>query len=233
MRGLQELPMLKMCAQLLLVTTPAQDSVEGTMTPYSRDAEGAWHQAMPSFPVVVGRKGMAWDEETLQNLGRAGSSRIKREGDGCSPIGCFPLIAAFGIAQAADILMPYHPIQGLEGVDDPASRHYNRLVRRHEINEVDWKSAEKMEDYELEYAWGAVVGYNWHTPKPHAGSCIFLHVWLSPQKGTSGCTAMEGDTMLRILKWLDSTCYPYLVQCPASVYEDLREVEQLPVLRTP
>lgn len=212
------MPALDLCRQLLVSITPSAQAVEGVMVPFARDPSGAWREAWPFFPIVVGKNGMAKD---------------KREGDGCSPIGCFPLVQAFGSERSPVLRMPYFHIQGLEGVDDPASRYYNRLVRRQETGVVDWKSAERMDEVGEEYDWGVVVGYNWVNPKPGAGSCIFLHIWKRSNSGTAGCTAMEGSTMRKLVHWLDSASHPHLLQCPRDLYEDLRVAEHLPALRIP
>ncbi len=193
------------CKQLLVVTTPSLHAVEGTMIPYNLDEKGEWRQAWSPFAVVVGRNGMAC---------------VKREGDGCSPIGCFPLVQAFGKETAPSVRMPYLAIEGLEGVDDPDSRYYNRLVRSAEISDRDWESSERMDDYAVEYAWGVVVGYNWEAPKPHAGSCIFLHIWKTPHDGTAGCTAMEAEEMRKLVEWLDPACHPHLLQAPKELYKN-------------
>jgi len=196
------------CKQLLVVTTPSLHAVEGIMTPYLLDSQGEWQAAWPPFSVVVGKNGRAC---------------IKREGDGCSPVGCFPLVQAFGKEKAPAIRMPYLHIEDLEGVDDPDSRYYNRLVHRAKVSDRDWESSERMENFEVEYAWGVVVGYNWEIPKPDAGSCIFLHVWKSSHVGTAGCTAMEPEMMRKLAFWLDPACHPHLLQAPKDIYEEMRQ----------
>src|SRR5580658_3394079 len=105
--------MFDACRQLLIATTPAFGMFQGVMTPFFRNQSGVWCEAWPSFPIVLGKNGMAWDEETLRALGQE-KAPLKQEGDGCSPIGCFPLLQGFGSACNPSIRMPYHPIQGLE-----------------------------------------------------------------------------------------------------------------------
>ncbi len=180
------------------------------MTAYQRNDKGEWEAVWEPFPVVVGKNGMAC---------------IKREGDGCSPVGYFPLVQAFGMEQAPSVTMPYLSIKGLEGVDDPDSRYYNRLVHSSTITDRDWESAEQMEKYAVEYTWGVVVGYNWETPKPHAGSCIFLHVWEEPTRGTAGCTAMDLEMMRKLVFWLNPAKHPHLLQAPEDIYKEMRSVE--------
>ncbi len=225
--------MLNECRQLLIATAPLLDLFQGMMTPFSCSEQGVWHKVGEPFFVVFGERGMAFDEETLSIWNPDGKPPLKREGDLRSPIGCFPLLSAFGNASNPSTRMPYNPICGLEGIDDPSSQYYNRLVRREDICDVDWKSSEKMEENQEVYARGLVMGYNWKNPKPQAGSCIFVHIWRSFQEGTKGCTAMERKEMEKILAWLDPTQHPHILQCPWDVYEELREEAALPILRIP
>ena len=67
----------------------------------------------------------------------------------------------------------------------------------------------KMRDVQ-QYRRGAVVQYN--TPAtPGAGSCIFLHIWSGPSKGTAGCTAMSAENLDVLLRWLDPASNPRLL----------------------
>src|SRR6476620_10183313 len=79
--------------QMVLVVTPAWDSTSGSLRRFERDApSGAWRQVGGAVPIVVGRTGVAWDDR--QGAPRAGEP-VKREGDGRSPAGVFPLDTAF------------------------------------------------------------------------------------------------------------------------------------------
>jgi D-alanyl-D-alanine dipeptidase len=77
------------------------------------------------------------------------------------------------------------------------------------------------------YRWGVVVGHNWNQI-PGAGSCIFLHIWERPGEPTSGCTAMPADELLKVIRWLDQTKRPLLVQLPEPEYRRVRELWGLP-----
>src|ERR1044071_1693860 len=69
--------------QLVVVTTPAWDSVQGTLRRFERKgAKGSWTQTGEAFPVVVGRSGLGWGAGLIETEG-AGPS--KREGDGRAP----------------------------------------------------------------------------------------------------------------------------------------------------
>jgi len=81
-----------------------------------------------------------------------------------------------------------------------------------------------------EYRWLIVVDYNRQDPKPGAGSCIFLHIWRSAEKGTAGCTAMAEQDLLALLGWLRNEKNPLLVQLPRAEYERVWKAWGLPSL---
>lgn len=204
--------------QMLVVTTPDWDAAQGTMQMYERDKSGKWIAVNEAFPVVVGRNGLAWgrglhtfdEEPSLQ----------KKEGDSKSPAGLFALGETFGFALKADaewIHLPYmHITEKWECVDDVKSQHYNRMIERKADSNADWNSSEKMLAVGEEYRWGIVVKHNMNPVVNGCGSCIFLHIWLDEEKGTSGCTAMERANIETLLRWLVPAKNPLLLQLPES-----------------
>jgi D-alanyl-D-alanine dipeptidase len=115
-------------------------------------------------------------------------------------------------------------------VDDRNSLHYNRIVDSRNVQQVDWKSSERMQRADELYRWGVVVDHNYPPAEPGGGSCIFLHIWRSPDAGTAGCTAMSPETMQQLIGWLDPAAEPVLVQLPHPVYAARRQEWQLPAL---
>ena len=61
-----------------------------------------------------------------------------------------------------------------------------------------------------------------------AGSCIFAHLWKTPDTATAGCTAMAPATMDAVLAWLDPAQRPVFVLLPASEYRALQAAWRLP-----
>jgi L,D-peptidoglycan transpeptidase YkuD (ErfK/YbiS/YcfS/YnhG family) len=122
-------------------------------------------------------------------LGRSGIVLNKREGDGATPAGRFPLRRAFyrpdRLARPATGL-PLSPLCLEDGwCDDPADPAYNRLVRlpypaRHETM---WRQ-DGLYDLVI------VPGHNDDPPKPGLGSAIFLHVARQDGGPTEGCVAL-------------------------------------------
>lgn len=215
--------------QLIVVTTRGWDEVPGTLRRFERKgARGDWAQVGADVPVAVGRNGLGWGSGVVDAGGAEGP--VKKEGDGKAPAGVFALGTAFGFApeRAAWLRAPYVPLTPtIECVDDTASRRYNLIVDRVTAGDVDWNSSERMRSVEG-YRWGLVVRHNAAPPVAGRGSCIFLHIWAGPAKGTAGCTAMEEERLTELLRWLDPKRLPLLVQLPESEYARLRAEWRLP-----
>jgi D-alanyl-D-alanine dipeptidase len=223
---------LSSATQLVVVTTPGWDSTTGEFRRYSRDnPSAAWRQHGAAVPIVVGKTGLAWgvgfDSDAV-----AGEPH-KREGDGRSPAGIFPIDTTFGFAPADSMRRAHLPYVALtsnsECVDDTASVHYNTIVDRGGVPSVDWQSSEKMRKV-AQYQLGAIIGYNAAPPVKARGSCIFFHIWNGPRSTTVGCTALDSTELARLIEWLDRKAQPVVVQVPASVYPRLRDKQGLPLL---
>ena len=78
------------------------------------------------------------------------------------------------------------------------------------------------------YRWGLVVRHNAAPTVAGRGSCIFLHVWAGPGKGTAGCTAMPESNLVQLLRWLDPAAHPILVQMPRRDYATIQSRYSLP-----
>lgn len=197
-----------------VVETPA--STTGRLHRY-QEVDGEWRSMDEAIPIVVGRSGVG----------------PKREGDGRSPRGIFPLGFAFGYEESApvgtDLTYRHLPPESV-CVDDSRSSRYNRIVFEPGADQ-DWESAEAMrrdlahgDDL---YALGATVEYN-PDAAPGAGSCIFLHIWRSPDSPTAGCTAMAEPDLRTVLGWLQPRHDPILVQGSRTYLEELRAQGLLP-----
>jgi L,D-peptidoglycan transpeptidase YkuD (ErfK/YbiS/YcfS/YnhG family) len=226
-------PLLANAGQLVVVTTPSWNDVQGSLQRFSRTStRDAWRPEGGQVPIVVGRTGLAWgvgfDADALPG------DPHKREGDGKAPAGIFPLDTLFGYAptSAASLLrLPYVQLtNGTDCVDDTTSAHYNTVVDRSAVPMVDWNSAEHMRSV-AEYEMGVIVGYNAPAPVRGRGSCIFLHIWGGPDSHTSGCTAFDRVELQRLIEWLDRARNPVMVQLPMSEYETWRARWDLPTLR--
>ncbi len=217
--------------QMLLVISESSTSTKGKLVYYERDNdESPWQNISNIIPVVLGRNGLGWG----QGLNSIDSSKlpIKTEGDGRSPAGVFELGAAFGYASAEEmegLNISYIPItEMVECIDDINSNYYNMIVTRDEIEEVDWQSSEKMFFAEIWYEQGIVVEQNVAPIIKGSGSCIFLHNWSQPNETSAGCTEMEPAKLTELIRWLDSSSNPILVQLTKQLFTDFQQLWQLP-----
>ena len=222
-------PELNRSQQLVVVTAADWSATSAKLRRFERHNGASWRELRRAVDVTLGRAGLAWGIGVHPTT--HGEGPVKREGDGRAPAGVFRLIEAFGVAdpEAARVArIPYRQLTDrTEGIDDPQSRHYNRIVEPDTVDERDWKSSERMRVEP--YRWGAVVAHNWDQV-PGAGSCIFLHVWEGAGVATAGCTAMPESEMLRLVRWLDRSKNPLLLQLPAAEYRRLRDAWKLPAL---
>lgn len=149
--------------------------------------------------IVVAGNTLAWRDRRVRcAVGRGGLVRAKREGDGATPIGRFPLRS---VLYRPDRLPP--PATALAsraiGVDDgwcddPDDPAYNRPVAlpypaRHERL---WRTDQL---YDLVVP----LGYNDDPVVPGLGSAIFLHVAAPDFAATAGCVAIAVADLLALI----------------------------------
>lgn len=135
-------------------------------------------------------------------IGRGGSlpASRKREGDGATPLGCWPLS---GILLRPDRVqhirsnLPRRWLRRDDGwSDDPADPAYNRPVR----HPHRW-SAERLWRDDGLYDAIVILGHNDAPPVPGAGSAIFLHCW-NGARPTEGCVAIAAEDLLALIPLL-------------------------------
>jgi L,D-peptidoglycan transpeptidase YkuD (ErfK/YbiS/YcfS/YnhG family) len=221
---------LRRSRQCVVVVASGWNSKTGVLRLFERIGSD-WKMRGHEVPVVLGKKGLAWGRGLVDLPTSRDPPKV--EGDNKAPAGIFRLGPAFGYAPARSagwIKLRYVPLtKNTEGVDDPRSRYYNRLVDRSKIARVDWKSSEQMLRNDDLYKWGVVVAHN--TPaKPGAGSCIFLHIWKNSASPTVGCTAMAENDLVELLRWLDPSAHPILVQMPLRDYVMFQSNYLLPAI---
>jgi L,D-peptidoglycan transpeptidase YkuD (ErfK/YbiS/YcfS/YnhG family) len=145
-----------------------------------------------------------WDGVRLRcAVGRGGIRTGKREGDGATPAGSWPMrrllyrpdrIAAPATRLAAD------PLTQEDGwCDDPDDPLYNRPVR------LPYRArAERLWREDAIYDLIVPLGYNDDPAVPGAGSAIFLHVARPDYAPTEGCIALAQPDLLRVLAAADA-----------------------------
>ena len=221
--------------QMVVVTTAGWDATRGELRRFERDTGGAWREAGAAVPVVIGRTGAAWGTG-LHEMPAGDAGPVKHEGDGRSPAGVFTIDEAFGYAATAATGLRYAALDANDWcVDVDGSPYYNRIVDSTEVGAAAVEdSTEPMRrdlhaNGDQRYRLGFVIANNPRGERG-AGSCIFGHLWKSPDSTTAGCTAMAPETMEALLRWLDADRRPVFVLLPAAEYERLQADWKLPVL---
>lgn len=178
--------------QLLLVLTSRRQQFRASVHCLEK-RNGAWQYALPPMSASVGRNGIA-------DIGQ------KREGDGMSPEGIFPIGIAFGYDEECATKMPYRQMFADDiWVDDPAAPDYNRLTK---IADTKAKSYEFMRRRDELYRQGLVVEYNTNPIVAGHGSAIFIHFWGRAFNSTSGCLGLPKKHLKAILSFLNPEYKP-------------------------
>lgn len=133
-------------------------------------------------------------------IGKGGVRADKREGDGATPVGRFPLRRIFyrsdRLAPPPGCTAPIEIAPDLGWSDDPADpENYNRLVTLPYPG-----SHERLMREDAVYDVVVELGYNDDPPVPGRGSAIFMHVARADYSGTEGCVALALPDLLRILE---------------------------------
>jgi L,D-peptidoglycan transpeptidase YkuD (ErfK/YbiS/YcfS/YnhG family) len=132
-------------------------------------------------------------------LGRGGIQGDKREGDGVTPAGVWPIRR---VLYRADRLarprtkLPVGTIARQDGwCDAPEDAAYNQPVT------LPYSAShEEMWREDGLYDLVAILGYNDDPPEPGRGSAIFLHVARPDYGPTEGCVALALPDLLMLLE---------------------------------
>jgi D-alanyl-D-alanine dipeptidase len=210
--------------QLIVVKTDGWDTIHGKLSAF-KWKDGNWNSVMSDITVVVGKKGLAWgkglhDEKLIKGP-------LKKEGDGRSPAGIYPLTGLFGYGDMKEKMNYIKVDQNTFCVDDPSSSFYNEIVHADTVKK-DWNSAETMRLKSDNYKYGIFVGYNTYSIEASKGSCIFIHIWDNASSPTAGCTALTEENILKLMSFLDKSKNPLLVQVPEEEYKKLKTLYKLP-----
>jgi L,D-peptidoglycan transpeptidase YkuD (ErfK/YbiS/YcfS/YnhG family) len=135
-------------------------------------------------------------------LGKGGVVQNKKEGDGATPLECFPI--RFVLYRKDRVDLPEIPFDIREILksdgwcDDPSDEMYNRQVV------LPYKSRAELlwrEDHIYDVI--VVLGYNDNPVVPGKGSAVFMHIAREGYKPTDGCIALNRNDLLEILSKLD------------------------------
>jgi L,D-peptidoglycan transpeptidase YkuD (ErfK/YbiS/YcfS/YnhG family) len=145
-------------------------------------------------------------------VGRSGIVRDKREGDGGTPAGVWPLREVFYRPDRLAMPVTRLPVRALAPTDGwcdaPGDARYNKPVR------LPYPaSAEQLWRADHMYDLIVVVGYNDAPVAPGKGSAIFLHVARTGYTGTAGCVAFASRDLLSILARVDRQSRLVVIPC--------------------
>jgi L,D-peptidoglycan transpeptidase YkuD (ErfK/YbiS/YcfS/YnhG family) len=133
--------------------------------------------------------------------------RAKREGDGKTPYGAYPMRGGFGIYPNPGLASSWLVTSSRDvWVDDSRSSLYNT----HQRTPVSgrWTSAEAMRVAPA-YNYAQVIGYN-EARTPGRGSAIFLHV--DQGRGTAGCVSLPTSSLRAVLRWQKPGAWIWITQ---------------------
>ena len=131
-------------------------------------------------------------------LGKFGVITDKREGDGATPAGTFPIREVLyrpdRVAKPKTGLKvsPLKPSDAWS--DDPKDLDYNKRVSLRPSGQVErlWRTDDL-------YNIIIIIGYNDNPVKKLMGSAVFLHVAKDGFKHTRGCVALKQGDLLEII----------------------------------
>jgi L,D-peptidoglycan transpeptidase YkuD (ErfK/YbiS/YcfS/YnhG family) len=159
---------------------------------------------LPAPDLVVrldgGQAAAQWGGQAFRcAIGRGAIAREKREGDGVTPVGRWPIRRVLYRADRLDppdTAFDCAPIGPDDGwCDDPADPAYNRPVRLPYA-----ASHECLTRDDGLYDVVVVLGHNDDPVIPGAGSAIFLHVARADYGPTEGCVALALPDLLEVLR---------------------------------
>lgn len=127
------------------------------------------------------------------------AASTKREGDGATPAGVWPMREVLYRADRLPLpvtSLPIRPLQQNDGwCDESSDKHYNQYVR-HPYP----ASAEHLWRDDHLYDLVVVLGHNDRPVRPGAGSAIFLHIASPEFLPSAGCVTLQKEDLLTVLR---------------------------------
>jgi L,D-peptidoglycan transpeptidase YkuD (ErfK/YbiS/YcfS/YnhG family) len=174
--------------QLLTVEAKAARTTYASLQRWQRGADGCWFRVGRAVPARVGWNGI-----------RAN----RREGDGTTPAGTFPIgRTMYGTAPDPGVRFAYRRLRCGDWWDeDPRSRTYNTFVHVPCGTRPPFRTTTPgMWEQPRPYPHLAVVEFNMDPVVPGRGSGIFLHAETGGP--TNGCVSLRRGDLVTVLRWL-------------------------------
>ena len=133
-------------------------------------------------------------------IGKNGITRLKKEGDFCTPTGKFSLGPVYYRKDRINKLntkLNIYPItKDMTWEDNPNNRNYNQLTLNNN------KSNEKLFRKDNIYDIIIIINYNNNPVIPGKGSAIFMHIAKKNYYPTKGCIALSKKDLIFIVSKL-------------------------------
>ena len=133
--------------------------------------------------------------ESYNGYGKNGFTGNKREGDGKTPVGAYPILYAFGLEENPGTSLEYKKITPNSYLSGERDATYNTWVE----SETALSNSEHLKDY-AEYKYSLHIGHNSDPAEYGKGSAIFLHVKSHDRWATDGGLCVPEYVMRRILR---------------------------------
>jgi len=150
-------------------------------------------------------------------LGRTGVTIDKKEGDGKTPVGTYPLryllyradrLAKPETGLRTEILAP-----DTGWCEDPAHADYNKQIKLPHPSVHD-----RMTRDDALYDICVIIGFNDEPVAAGKGSAIFMHLARPDFSPTAGCVGLKLDDLLAVVKLCDSSSLITVLPPPDSPY---------------
>ena len=189
-------PVAARTTQLLTVEAKVARTTHATLQRWRRAANGCFVKVGPAYPARLGRNGL---------------KRDRREGDGTTPIGTFPIGARmYGTGPNPGVKFAYRRLRCGDWWDEnPRSPTYNSFVHVPCGQKPPFgTTSDGMWEQPVPYVHLAVVEFNMNPVVPGRGSGIFLHA----QTGgpTAGCISLRRGDLVTVLRWLRPAARPQM-----------------------
>ena len=182
------------CRQLILVYNDRPDRVSCVFRRYEKK-NGQWRETAYPLRSNVGRAGIAPYGE-------------KREGDGRTPSGAYPMGFAFGYVRDIDLSWPFVVVSKQHyWISDPEDPLYNQMTQQTPRTD----NFEYLRRDDEVYRYAAVVEYNMRPIEKYKGSAIFFHIESGFDRGTAGCISVTRRKTVEVLQWFDPQKVPYML----------------------
>jgi L,D-peptidoglycan transpeptidase YkuD (ErfK/YbiS/YcfS/YnhG family) len=177
--------------QLITVAAPSPSSTDGTLTAWERTG-GTWQRRFGPVHAYLGSEGIGTSSEQHSR----------------TPQGTFTLTQSFGRNADPGTALPYFRTDRQDWwVSDVGASSYNTHQRCAAAScSFDTAASEQLNLVDPEYDYAVVIDANMNPVVPGAGSAFFLHV--ANGGPTAGCVAIEQDTLVAIMQWLDPAHHP-------------------------